>query len=245
MRLLIDEKERKYLVKGDSDVHINYGVVNAEELQKTKAGGIIITHLGSKLNVIEPSIIDFMEKAKRGPQTMAMKDSSLIAGFTGIKSKSKVIDAGCGSGLNAMFLANIIYPEKLVVYEIREDFAEIANNNFKKAGIENIEIKLKNIYEGIDEKNLDLISLDVPEPWEVVPFAVKSLKIGGYITSYSPSIEQSKKFYDKLIESDARFAIETVECLVRNWNLKVVRPHSRMLGHSGFITFARLLRIGE
>ncbi|PKP54538.1 MAG: hypothetical protein CVT90_00765 [Candidatus Altiarchaeales archaeon HGW-Altiarchaeales-3] len=50
-----------------------------------------------------------------------------------------------------------------------------------------------------------------------------------------------KKFYDKLIQSDGRFSIETVECLVRNWDLKVVRPYSRMLGHTGFITFARLI----
>jgi len=244
MRLLIDEKERKYLVKGDCDVHINYGVVSGEELQKTTPGEVLRTHIGNKLNVIEPGIIDFMEKAKRGPQTMAMKDSAIIAGFTGIKSGSRVVDAGAGSGVNAMFLANIVAPEKLICYEIREDFAEIARKNFEKAGIENVAIKLKNIYEGIDEKNIDLISLDVPEPWEAVSPAIESLKIGGYVTSYSPSIEQSKKFYNQLIQSDARFTIETVECLVRNWDLKVVRPFSRMLGHTGFITFARLIGRG-
>ncbi|PKP54535.1 MAG: tRNA (adenine-N1)-methyltransferase [Candidatus Altiarchaeales archaeon HGW-Altiarchaeales-3] len=241
MRLLIDEKERKYLVKGDSDVHISYGVIKADDLQNAKCGDIIKTHIGTRLNILEPDIIDFMEKAKRGPQTMALKDSSIIAGYTGIKSGSKVVDSGVGSGVNAMFFANIIHPEKLTCYEIREDFAKIAEQNFEKAGIENVVIKLTSIYDGIDEENLDLISLDVPEPWEAVSNAIKSLKIGGYVTSYSPSIEQSKKFYDKLIQSDGRFSIETVECLVRNWDLKVVRPFSRMLGHTGFITFARLI----
>lgn len=242
MRLLIDEKERKYLVKGDKDVHINYGMIKADELQKASDGDLIKTHIGNKINIISPGIIDFLEKAKRGPQTMALKDISLIAGYTGIKSGSKVIDSGVGSGINSMFLANIVFPEKVVAYEIREDFAKIAQENFERAGITNIEIKMKSIYEGICEQDTDLISLDLPEPWEAVAPAIKSLKIGGYVTSYSPSIEQSKKFYDKLIESDARFTIETVECIVRNWDLKVVRPFSRMLAHTGFITFARLIR---
>ncbi len=57
------------------------------------------------------------------------------------------------------------------------------------------------------------------------------------LASYSPSIEQSKKFFDVL----DGFESETVECLVRNWDMKVVRPYSRMIAHSGFITFARLL----
>ena len=143
--------------------------------------------------------------------------------------------------MNTMFLANLVYPEKITGYEIREDFRKIANENFKKASIKNVEIKLKDIYEGIDERELDLICLDLPEPWMVVPHALDSLKIGAYLVSYSPSIEQSKHFYDALIESKGRFLIETIECLVRNWDLKTVRPHSRMLAHTGFMTIARLI----
>lgn len=244
MYLLIDEKGdkgKKYLVKGNDDIHTNHGVIAAHELQKKKFGEIIETHIGHKYYVIEPNALDFMEKAKRSPQIMSLKDSALIAAHTGIRSESMIVEAGVGSGLNTMFLANIVYPEKLIGYEIREDFAEIARGNFKKSNIENVVIKLKDIYEGIDEEDIDLISLDLPEPWKVVPHAIGCLKIGAYIVSYSPSIEQAKKFYDALIESKGRFLIETVECLVRNWDLKVVRPHSRMLAHTGFITIARLI----
>jgi len=241
MYLLIDGKGRKYLVKGNSDVHTNQGVISAEVLNKKNIGSMVETHRGKKFFLILPQILDFMEKAKRGPQAMTLKDCSLIAGYTGIHSGSKIVEAGVGSGILAMFLANMIYPEKLVSYEIRKDFANIAEENFKRFGVKNVKIKMKDIYEGIDEKNLDLIVLDLPEPWRVVEYAKNSLKIGGYMVSYSPSIEQNKRFFDALGDN---FLSETVELLVRNWDMKVVRPYSRTLGHTGFMTFARWMGKG-
>lgn len=238
MYLLIDEKGRKYMVKGTADVHTNYGVIKAEELSRKKFGDVVETQKGRKFFILNPEILDFIEKAKRGPQVISLKDCAMITGYTGIHSGSRVVEAGVGSGILSMFLANIIAPEKLISYEIRGDFAEIARENFEKSGLSNIEIKIKNIYEGIDEKDLDVIMLDLPEPWKVVEHAKKSLNIGGFLVSYSPSIEQSKKFCEKL----NGFMHETIECLVRNWDMKVVRPYSRMLGHTGFITFARLMK---
>ena len=120
-----------------------------------------------------------------------------------------------------------------------ERVADIAKENFNKAGIKNVRIKMRSIYEGISEKDRDAIILDLPEPWLVVGHAKKSLRVGGYLVSYSPSIEQSKRFFDAL--GDGVFYSENIECLVRNWDMRVVRPHSRMLGHTGFITFARFL----
>ncbi|HDN83560.1 MAG TPA: tRNA (adenine-N1)-methyltransferase [Candidatus Altiarchaeales archaeon] len=237
MLFLLDEKGHLYLVKGDKDLHTKYGIVRREDLKNAKPGDMLKSHLGVKFYLIEPRIIDFLKKCKRGPQAITLKDCALIAAYSGIKSGSKVVDAGTGSGILAMFLANIVYPEKLVTYEIREDFAMIARENFSRFGISNIEIKLKNIYDGIDEKNLDLITLDLPEPWRVIPHAKKALKIGGFLVSYSPSISQVKKFCDSL----SGFVYETIECLTRQWNIETMRPYSRMLGHTGFITFARLL----
>lgn len=236
--LLVDGKGRTYLVKGDSDVHTKDGVIKKQDLEGKMPGSTIETHIGRRFHILNPNIIDFMEKAKRGPQTISLKDCALIAGYAGLKSGSRVVEAGTGSGLLSMFIANIICPEKLISYEVREDFAGIARSNFERFNVGNVEIKLKSIYEGVDERELDLITLDLPEPWLVVEHAKKSLKVGGYLVSYSPSIEQSKKFYDAL---GSVFMEETFECIVRDWNMKTLRPHTRMLAHTGFITMARWL----
>jgi tRNA (adenine57-N1/adenine58-N1)-methyltransferase len=239
MYLLIDEKGRKYLVKGDKDVHTNYGVIKAELLTEENVGKDIESHQKHKYVLLRPNILDYMEKARRGPQAMTPKDCAVIVSFTGIKQGSRVLEAGVGSGVLSMFLANIISPATLTSYEIREDFAEIARGNFDKFDVKNFEIKMKSIYDGIDEKELDLISLDVPEPWKVVPHAKTTLKVGGYVTSYSPSIEQNKKFVDALDDS---FTHETIETIQRDWDMEVVRPFSRMIAHTGFITIARLVK---
>jgi tRNA (adenine57-N1/adenine58-N1)-methyltransferase len=239
MYLLIDEKGRKYLVKGDKDMHTNYGVLTADKFAEENLGKVLETHQGRKFNLIRPNILDYMDKGKRGPQAMTPKDCAVISGYTGIHSGSRVLEAGVGSGILSMYLASLIAPATLTSYEIREDFAEIARGNYKKFGIQNAEIKMKDIYTGIDEKELDLISLDLPEPWLVVEHAKGALKIGGYLTSYSPSIEQNKKFVDALGDS---FMHDTLETIQRDWDMEVVRPFSRMIAHTGFITVARLLK---
>jgi tRNA (adenine57-N1/adenine58-N1)-methyltransferase len=239
MYLLIDEKDRRYLVKGDKDVHTNYGVIKAEQFKEENVGTIIESHQAHKYKLIRPNILDYMEKAKRGPQAMTPKDCAMISAFSGIGPGSRVLEAGAGSGVLSMYLANLISPATLTSYEIREDFAKIAQGNFEKFGITNVEIKMKNIYEGIDEKDLDLVSLDLPEPWRAIEPAKGALKIGGYISSYSPSIEQNKKFCDALGDC---FTHETLETIQRDWDMEVVRPFSRMIAHTGFITIARLVK---
>lgn len=238
MKILIDKKGRKYILK-DEDMHTKDGVIKKEILEGKNAGDTVQTHLGETYNLIDADITDMMQKAKRAPQAITLKDASLIAGYTGLRSGSRIVSAGTGSGVLDMFLANIIFPEKLISYEIREDFAKVAGKNFEKFGIENVEIKMKNIYEGIDEDNLDLIFLDLPEPWNVTEIGKTKLKIGKYLAAFTPSIEQAKKFHDSL---NGFFLSETLECVVRNWDMKVLRPHSRMIAHTAFITIARLIK---
>ena len=86
-----------------------------------------------------------------------------------------------------------------------------------------------------------MVVLDLPEPWKALESAEKSLKAGGFLVSYSPTIPQVMDFVNTLDESFAY--LKTSEIIEREWEVKErkVRPRSQAIGHSGFITFARKL----
>ncbi|MDG1368463.1 MAG: tRNA (adenine-N1)-methyltransferase, partial [Acidimicrobiales bacterium] len=81
-----------------------------------------------------------------------------------------------------------------------------------------------------------------PEPWQVVPHAEQALRRGGILLAYSPSIIQVSQLHEAFEES--RFGMaETIEVMHRGWHVQgaAVRPDHRMVGHTGFLTNARLL----
>jgi tRNA (adenine57-N1/adenine58-N1)-methyltransferase len=56
--------------------------------------------------------------------------------------------------------------------------------------LKNLKVKKKSIYEGIEEKEVDIITLDLPEPWLAVGPAEAALKVGGFIVSYLPQFRR-------------------------------------------------------
>jgi tRNA (adenine57-N1/adenine58-N1)-methyltransferase len=238
MKLLIDEKGRRYLVEDGKDFHCSYGMVTGMDIEAAGVGGVVMSNKGRGLNVVEPSILDFIAKAKRGPQAMTLKDMSLIAGYAGIRSGSRVLEAGTGSGLFTMYLAHVVHPADVVTYEIREDFAAIARKNFERFNIRNVKSEIRDVYAGTDEMNLDAVFLDLTEPWRVVPVVKDKLKVGGTLISYSPSINQSRQIAEVLND----YLHETFETILRHWKADKMSPDTRMLGHTGFLTVARKLK---
>lgn len=185
--------------------------------------------------------IDLFKGLKRGPQVILLKDAGIIAAFAGLGDGDKVVDAGTGSGWLAAFLAHTVSPNgKVITYERRKEFLKIAKRNFEILGLDNIKIRNKDIYEGITEKNLDAITLDLAEPWNVLPHAEKSLKKGGFLISYSPTITQISKLANSLEGTNFKLW-KVLEILERDWKAdgRIVRPENNMLGHTGFILFAR------
>ncbi|MBI2663852.1 hypothetical protein HYX10_00735 [Candidatus Woesearchaeota archaeon] len=135
-------------------------------------------------------------------------------------------------------MANIA--KKVVSYEVRKDFAAVAAENVKLLQLKNISIKIKNVYDGIEEENADLITFDLPEPWKALKAAEKALKVGGFIVSYSPTTSQVSDFV-KAAKNTSLLHMKTIEIIQREWEFdeRIVRPKSQPIGHSGFITFLR------
>jgi len=184
------------------------------------------------------NILDFLKKAKRGPAVILPKDIAAIIANTGVASGWKVVDAGTGSGFLAMFLANLGC--KVYTYEKEERFYKIAKKNIDKLSLKNIKIFKQDIIEGIKQKNVDLVTLDMKNPEKVIPLATKSLKKGGFIVIYSMHVEQMKKVIKELEKNNFK-DIKTIETFQVEWQSikNYTRPKTWLLGHTGFLTFAR------
>jgi tRNA (adenine57-N1/adenine58-N1)-methyltransferase catalytic subunit len=236
-KVLLTKEAHQFYVKDTSqDYHTQYGYIKKIDFTKE---GKISTSSNKEIFIFSPSFVDCYRKIKRSAQIIPLKDIGTIITETGIDKKSKIVDAGAGSGALACFLAHLA--KEVVTYEIRDDFAKIVEENIKFLGLKNIKLKKKSIYDEIEEKNVDIITLDLPEPWLAISSAEKSLKSGGFLVSYSPTIPQVMDFVTKIKENENFIHIKTIEILEREWDVdaRKVRPKSQSIGHSGFLTFVR------
>ena len=249
-KVIVAETGKFFYVRDDSkDYHCQYGMIKSSELKKSI--GEIVSNTGKKFRIFKPGFIDTYRKIKRSAQIIPLKDVALIVAETGIDKSSVVVDAGAGSGALCCFLAHIA--KEVITYDIREDFIKVVEKNKELLGLKNLKIKNKNIYDGIDEKNVDVVTLDLPEPWLAIESVKKALKAGGFLVSYSPTVPQVADFVNKIIGADddnvntgniSDFVhLKTVELMEREWEVKgrKVRPLSQQIGHSGFLTFVRKL----
>lgn len=183
---------------------------------------------------------EILKELKRLPQIVTPKDASSILAHTGIPTDAKIVDAGSGSGFLSIFLAWYCPKGKVVTYEKRGEFAEAVEENIKKTGLRNIKVKNKDVLKGIDEKNLDLITLDMKYCEKVIPEAHKKLKDNGWLVVYSPYVEQVIEVMNEMKKSGFK-EIKCVENIVREWQSEYgyTRPKSQGLMHTGFLTFGK------
>jgi tRNA (adenine57-N1/adenine58-N1)-methyltransferase len=239
-KILITPVGRKFHYNG-SDLHTQFGFVRKEAIDKAKPGDVLLTNTGKEMTLMEASFLDVYKKIKRGAQIIPLKDLGKVIAETGIDRTSLVLDAGGGSGATTCFLANIA--KKVYTYEIREDFHKIVEHNIKFLGLKNVVLKRADIYEGIREKKLDLMMLDLPEPWKVLPH-IAALNVGGFLVSYSPTIPQVSDFVEAVKLDKRLLYLKTTETIEREWEIegRKVRPMSQAIGHSGFLVFCRRIK---
>ncbi|NVM04052.1 MAG: tRNA (adenine-N1)-methyltransferase [Candidatus Helarchaeota archaeon] len=240
--ILISERLNRWLVKVQSgkEFQTHKGIIKFDDIIGKDYGFVLESSIGKKFYVLEPLIYDYIFKSKRSTQIIYPKDAAIITLFSGIHPGSRIIEAGIGSGALTIALANIIRPNgKIYAYEIKEEYIPVAKKNLERAGLAKfVEIKHRDALNGFDETDVDNIILDLATPWLIIPIAYKALKNSGVILSYSPTIDQVQKTVNIMKENNF-IDIHTIECLIREWQIapNKVRPHMRMIGHTGFMTF--------
>lgn len=177
-------------------------------------------------------------RLKRGPQVITPKDIGIIIAYSGANRNSICVDAGTGSGWLAVSLAKIC--KHVTSYEIREDFLEIAKKNIEIEKLDNLIIRNADITKKIFEKDVDIVTLDMPDAHKALKNAKKALKTDGYVVGYLPHMEQVSKFVstlDKLKFSN----VLTLEVIVRDILVREqgVRPSTKGVWHTAYLVFAR------
>lgn len=217
------------------DLHTDQGIIKEAQLKKKPSK--VRSNKGKYFTIFDANFIDQLTQIRRGPAIMINKDIGMILANTGIDKNSKVLDAGSGCGILTIFLARFV--KKVYSYEIRDDFFKVAKRNIALFKLNNITIKNKDVYKKIDEKNLDLITFDLPEPWKALDNAYNALKSGAFLVCFLPTIVQVQKLIEKTEEKFIH--VKTVELLEREWHVEgnKVRPKSEMIAHTGFLVFLR------
>lgn len=244
--IMIDSKQRLYLVTLHPGGKYSYhaGTVNFDDIIGQEEGLLLRSSHDHSLVVFRPSLAQYVLKMPRGAQVIYPKDLAAIVMAADIFPGAVVLEAGTGSGALTMTLLRAVGTDgRVISEEIREDFAHRAAINIKRFMGEtpNLEIRIRDIYAGIDVQDVDRIVLDLPEPWRIVDGIAKALRPGGYVVSYLPTVLQVKQLVDTLSRQGEFALIDTFEILERYWHVAdmSIRPEHRMVAHTGFLTVAR------
>ncbi len=239
-KILVSHKTgKKYYVKRENEDYISTeGVISKIDMKSTT--GTVTTDKNVTMGLFEPSFLDLWETFERGPQIIQLKDIGLIIAKTGIAKEWRCVDAGAGSGSLCLALAKLC--KKVVAYDIKQNHLNVVKKNAALCGITNIELKKGDVATQLCEKNLDLITLDLPHPWEVIGKAEKSLKVGGYLVVYLTNLVQVKLFVDAAKNSAIKVQ-EITELIEREWKVSgnIVRPEYTPMAYTGFLIFCRRL----
>ena len=244
--LLIDRKSRRYLVDlaTGREFHTHTGVIAHDDVIGAPEGTRLKSSRGAAFLALRPTLADAVLKMPRGAQVIYPKDTGAILMLADIFPGGRVLEAGVGSG--ALSMALLRAGAVVSGYERREDFCARARANVERfcgaEALERYRTEIRDVYEGIDETDLDRVVLDLPEPWQVVPHAALALRTGGILLAYVPSIVQVQRLRRAL--DDSPFDLhDTVEVLHRGWHVEgdAVRPNHRMVAHTGFLTVSRLI----
>ena len=219
----------------------NFGNFPSEFLKKQKIG-MEFDLFGKSSKLLPYNLSDIQRNLQRGPQIISPKDIAWIIYDLEVKSNDVVVEAGGGSGALTTALAQSAFPDgKIITFEKNKKHYNIAKKNLELSPYSDlVELRNEELLDQTNSISCNSIILDLPEPQNLINWAERSLKLGGKILCYVPTINQ----VEKLLSSLSKWSeIDVSEIMHRNWRTKLdaIRPDTNILGHTGFLVSARLL----
>ena len=249
---LTDQKGKIYsiTITPGKEWHTHKGWIVHDDLIGLPEGSVVSTSAGLKFTDFIPLLTDYVLSMPRGATIVYPKDSALIVGFADIFPGARVLEAGVGSGALTLSLLRAVGADGHVhSVERREEFAENAKSNIENyfgGAPANWSLDIGSVQEKEFSEDFDRVILDMLAPWECVELSAKVLRPGGVFMAYVATTTQLSATAEAL-KNDGHFTEpESFESMVRGWHHEglAVRPQQRMIGHTGFLIFARRMAPG-
>ncbi|GAA0496435.1 tRNA (adenine-N1)-methyltransferase [Microbacterium aurantiacum] len=236
------------------EMHTHHGVLRHADLVGLPDGSVVTGSGGHEYLALRPLLRDFVMSMPRGAAIVYPKDAAQIVAEADVFPGAVVVEAGVGSGALSLWLLRAIGPQgRLVSFERREDFAEVARANvetFVGDTPENWEVVVGDLATALPgtlpAASVDRVVLDMLAPWECIDVVADALTPGGVVLCYVATATQLSRVAEYLRGTGLFTDPEASETMVRGWHVEglAVRPDHRMIAHTGFLIWARRLAPG-
>jgi tRNA (adenine57-N1/adenine58-N1)-methyltransferase len=247
LAMLISAQKKRFLfrLRESGNFHTHRGDIAHSELIGKMWGDQIYSHIGSPFLLLQPSLADLLLEIKRNTQIMYPKDIGFILITMSIGPGQHILEAGTGSGAFTTALAFAVgHQGHVTSYEVREDVHNLARKNLDRTDlIDRVTLKNQDITDGFDERDVDALFFDLPNPYDYMHHAHQALKPGGSFGCILPTTNQVSKALVALRQEN--FAnIDVCEVLIRYYRVYSdrLRPQDRMIAHTGYLLFARAVQ---
>jgi tRNA (adenine57-N1/adenine58-N1)-methyltransferase len=242
-----DDKAFFVRLQAGQSLHTHYGLLKHDDIIGKPFGTTVLTHQGRPYLLLQLSTYDQIMRVKRATAIVYPKEIGFILLKLGVKNGARLVEAGTGSGALTLALATAVQPDGMVyTYEERGDMQQLARKNLDSAGVlPFVTMRQRNIAEGFDEIEVDALFLDVREPQDFLLQAHRALKGGGFFGAIVPTANQVSALLAGL-QKGGWIQLEAQEFLQRSYKTvpERLRPDDRMVGHTGYLVFARKVDMG-
>ena len=241
-------------LREDGELHTHQGVLRHRDLIGLPDGSVAANSSGHEYLALRPLLRDFAMSMPRGAAIVYPKDAAQIVMQADIFPGAVVVEAGVGSGALSLSLLRAIGPVgRLVSFERREDFAQVARGNVETFFGETPatwNVVVGDLADALPAEfpagTVDRVVLDMLAPWECMDVVADALTPGGVVLCYVATATQLSRVAEYIRGTGLFTDPEASETMVRGWHVEglAVRPDHRMVAHTGFLLTARRLAPG-
>lgn len=234
--------------------HTHRGHLSHDDLIGAPDGSTVTNTAGVQYLALRPLLADWVMSMPRGAAVVYPKDAGQIVMMADVFPGATVVEAGVGSGALSMSLLRAVGEHgRLLSFERREDFADIARGNAREffggdhpAWTVTVGDLVEALPEAVEPGTVDRVVLDMLAPWECLDAVSEALAPGGVLICYVATATQLSKVAEAMRDHGTYTEPQAWESLVRGWHLEglAVRPQHRMHGHTGFLVTTRRLAPG-